>query len=712
MVRVYPADHSQLEQTLVAHIIAGDPGLFMIVSGNDQQGTAGSVLTDPLVVQVTDVYGNGVGQYPVEFSVLSGGGNVNGQLSTTVFTDEQGLARVVYGLGSDGTQRVQAKTAFASVFFTATITAQERRIDFDNSQITVSDSTAFPDGMDRVTIWVKIVDTLGDPVPGVTVQLSATGQGNQLVQPANPTDATGTTSGKLSSTVAGTKQITARVMPEGRFLMQSTEVYFASVQTAFEKVSGDNQNGIAGQLLPDPFVVQVTVGGNPEVDHAVLYRVIAGDGHFNGNSDYLTRTDIHGKAGARLALAESADSVMVRVTAAGVEKELIFKARVAPDRELQLEKFAGDNQQVPYGQMPDPLMVRVTDENSVAVEGIAVRFTAIDGGTVPGSQPVLTNRDGLAECTVQVPAQAGEYHFNAHMPSSDQTVTFLVTVKRQNHPPEIVSYEPAQKRLQLQDGHQIEFHIQARDADNDPVHYVWSFNDVALSNESSLSLLVNPTLPNQFVIVGTAYDKEDSTHIEWTCSRLLTDIILSKFTSRYVEEEGVYLEWAVDDYVSSRELRIYRQDMTTSGPLQQVFGTILSLNTPTFIWDRDVLPGRQYRYQIDILSSSGDCLDRGEAYVGIELPALADLKPCYPNPFNSTVRIHYILPEPGFRRVVVYNSTGSRVRVLSQGYAASGTHRLEWNGRDDAGNAVPSGVFYIELFVSGQRQVRKVVLIK
>lgn len=73
----------------------------------------------------------------------------------------------------------------------------------------------------------------------------------------------------------------------------------------------------------------------------------------------------------------------------------------------------------------------------------------------------------------------------------------------------------------------------------------------------------------------------------------------------------------------------------------------------------------------------------------------------YPNPFNATTQIAYHLAQSGEVSLVVYNMMGQVVRVLVREHQLAGFHQMEWNGRDDGGRSVASGL-YLYRFASGE----------
>jgi hypothetical protein len=84
----------------------------------------------------------------------------------------------------------------------------------------------------------------------------------------------------------------------------------------------------------------------------------------------------------------------------------------------------------------------------------------------------------------------------------------------------------------------------------------------------------------------------------------------------------------------------------------------------------------------------------------------------YPNPFNPSTTIEYAMPEPGSITLTVYNGLGQRIRRLDLGYKGAGVHRIDWDGRDQKGQPVASGVYYYSLTAGDRTQTRKMVLLK
>ena len=83
-----------------------------------------------------------------------------------------------------------------------------------------------------------------------------------------------------------------------------------------------------------------------------------------------------------------------------------------------------------------------------------------------------------------------------------------------------------------------------------------------------------------------------------------------------------------------------------------------------------------------------------------------------PNPFNPLTAVSFTLPEPGWAHLSVFNANGFRIKRLLDEYVGPGRQEHFWDGRDEYGRIVGSGVYLLRLDVAGQREVRSVTLIK
>jgi hypothetical protein len=98
-----------------------------------------------------------------------------------------------------------------------------------------------------------------------------------------------------------------------------------------------------------------------------------------------------------------------------------------------------------------------------------------------------------------------------------------------------------------------------------------------------------------------------------------------------------------------------------------------------------------------------------------QIPAVQflQLRPNVPNPFNPGTEIRYDVPTAaGPVSVHVYDAQGRLVRVLVDADATPGRRSVMWNGLDDSGRPLASGVYYAVLTSAGTRHTRKMTLLK
>ena len=99
------------------------------------------------------------------------------------------------------------------------------------------------------------------------------------------------------------------------------------------------------------------------------------------------------------------------------------------------------------------------------------------------------------------------------------------------------------------------------------------------------------------------------------------------------------------------------------------------------------------------------------------LPAATDLLPNYPNPFNPETWIPFDLAEAGDVTITIYSAMGAPVRRLDLGLLSPGVYRSRhaaayWDGRNDLGERVASGVYVYELRAGGFREMRRMLVQK
>jgi flagellar hook assembly protein FlgD len=96
------------------------------------------------------------------------------------------------------------------------------------------------------------------------------------------------------------------------------------------------------------------------------------------------------------------------------------------------------------------------------------------------------------------------------------------------------------------------------------------------------------------------------------------------------------------------------------------------------------------------------------------LPAQVMLGRAHPNPFNPSTTLSFSIPTGPTRdfSLRIYDVRGRMVRELDSGQIDAGQHERVWNGLDDRGSSVASGIYHYRLEVGGESFSNKMVLVK
>jgi hypothetical protein len=156
-------------------------------------------------------------------------------------------------------------------------------------------------------------------------------------------------------------------------------------------------------------------------------------------------------------------------------------------------------------------------------------------------------------------------------------------------------------------------------------------------------------------------------------------------------------------------VNVYRGNGGNSDPVR--YKSIEMDATSNFRYiDDNVEPGRTYSYYLGVTDRDGEFFSTtSEVTIPVRQTALHQNEP---NPFNPVTAIRYTLS--GEQRVTlsIYDANGRLVRTLTDGLQSHGPHVAQWNGTDNNGNAVGSGVYFYKLDAGKFTESRKMVLLK
>jgi hypothetical protein len=191
--------------------------------------------------------------------------------------------------------------------------------------------------------------------------------------------------------------------------------------------------------------------------------------------------------------------------------------------------------------------------------------------------------------------------------------------------------------------------------------------------------------------------------------RIFDDIDISGLRAEVIDG-AVRVSWHGNDY--SYRYYVHRSN--------EVDGEYVRLNSEPLkecsFFDDTVQAGHLYFYRISVLK--GD--NRESEPFGLTSVQLSEVPPSrnpvlkenVPNPFNPSTKITFSIPTQTRTLLKIYNSRGELIRTLTDEIRAAGTHTVLWDGRDNAGRMISSGVYYSRLEAGSHTDVKKMVCIK
>jgi FlgD Ig-like domain/Domain of unknown function (DUF5122) beta-propeller len=170
----------------------------------------------------------------------------------------------------------------------------------------------------------------------------------------------------------------------------------------------------------------------------------------------------------------------------------------------------------------------------------------------------------------------------------------------------------------------------------------------------------------------------------------------------------VRVDWRFQAYRPLMDVKLERRETG------QAFATVASVGTSTdgSYVDSGVIPGREYDYALVVVRDNGVEARSAMAHVKAG-PTSVTLEQNRPNPFNPTTTIRFSLPASAPVVLRVYDTAGRLVRTLVDETRDAGIQDVAWDGRDDRGIGVATGVYFYRMSVAGNTTLtRKMILVK
>ena len=466
---------------------------------------------------------------------------------------------------------------------------------------------------------------------------------------------------------------------------------------ALVKVSGDGQEATVGEMLPRPFIVEAMDAlGKPMKGLTIKFSLTQGDGIF---STKTATTNAKGRARTTLTLGQRLGKHTVRVTANGLRAPLTFTANAGAPPIYWVDKNRRTLHRY-IGNRVEDLVSRVQNATDIAVDvaGSTLYWTEqtsettgkIQRADLDGSNPrLIKSLTSVPRSLTIDPANSKLYITNTWGKIQ------RMNVDGSNFEPNFITGLDAPEHLTLA---------------NDKVYWTEQTGEKAgkirRANLDGTDVALVKALKN--IPLGMAADTANGklyiTNTWGKIQRLNLDG--SNFEPNFITGLDAPESLAVD----TASGKLYWAEtgsikcVSLSG--EGIENVVTGLGTPT-------------DFVLGISSNMG-----AAAPVNVALPTNRPANPDrthlfvnYPNPFNPETWIPYQLAKSAEVTLYIYAVNGALVRTLDLGHQPAGVYRLRsraayWDGRNELGERVASGIYFYQLTTPAFQQTRRLVILK
>ena len=196
----------------------------------------------------------------------------------------------------------------------------------------------------------------------------------------------------------------------------------------------------------------------------------------------------------------------------------------------------------------------------------------------------------------------------------------------------------------------------------------------------------------------------------WGCSAYTP--VEGAFFAVLEGELSVVLRWTTESLAGIEGFNVYRA-LAEEGPFEKINAELLPPESPGLYVDQAVWPGTWFWYELRaVRGGSEEPVGQGPVSVKTGGTLETKLFAVSPNPFRGETVLHLDLASERGAKLVIYDVSGRVVRTFNRGFDRPGRYSVTWDGRNDAGERVASGVYFCALEADGKRDARSIVLLK
>jgi hypothetical protein len=191
----------------------------------------------------------------------------------------------------------------------------------------------------------------------------------------------------------------------------------------------------------------------------------------------------------------------------------------------------------------------------------------------------------------------------------------------------------------------------------------------------------------------------------------IVPVALEEFTADG-SADGILVRWRFADLTDVGTITLERSS-AAEGPWSPIHTELSADGPTTTALDTSAQPGETYYYHLRITDRSGQPSVLGMISAQRLTEALrVSLAAPSPNPMTSGTTVNYRIGSAGHVKLVITDVSGRTVRTLENGAMIAGQHMSQWDGRNDRGQQVSAGVYFIRLNTNSGVRTQRVTIVR
>jgi photosystem II stability/assembly factor-like uncharacterized protein len=180
-----------------------------------------------------------------------------------------------------------------------------------------------------------------------------------------------------------------------------------------------------------------------------------------------------------------------------------------------------------------------------------------------------------------------------------------------------------------------------------------------------------------------------------------------------VEGTSVRLSWVTSSQLNNKGFEVERKQGSESyRALTFIKGDGTTTEQKSYSYTDKGLKEGDYTYRLKQIDFDASFHYSNEVNVSVNQPAEFSLSQNYPNPFNPSTTINFSLAQKASVKLVVYDILGKEVRTLVNSNEAAGTYQVQWNGLNNNGQSVSTGIYIYRITAGDFVQQKKLMFMK